>query len=92
MFTGKISPEQLSKWLNKLHLNNFSQVLSISMGVLPDLKVISHKSFREARPSFRKINLFKKLYHTLVRFMVHIISFADQYYKDQNYREKNEQL
>lgn len=88
MFTGKISPEQLSMWLNKLHLHNFSKVLSISMGVLPELKVITYKSFREARPSPGNMHLFKRLFKAMVRFMIEILSFADQYYQDQHIERK----
>jgi hypothetical protein len=88
MFTGKISPEQLSLWLKKLHLHNFSEVLSISMGVLPELKAITHKSFREARLSPRNINILKRLFKAMVRFMVQILSFADHYHQDQHIERK----
>ena len=88
MFTGKISPEQLSIWLTKLHLHNFSKVLSISMGVLPELKVITHKSYREARLSPGNIHFLKKLFNAIVGFMVQILSFADQYHQDQHIEQK----
>jgi len=88
MFTGKISPEQLSIWLKRLHLNNFSEVLSISMGVLPELKVITRESFREKNPSFKKTQLLKRFNNIIVNFMLRIVSFADQYYNDQKIKQK----
>lgn len=88
MFTGKISPERLSMWLKKLHLNNFSEVLSISMGVLPELKVITRKSLRQVRPSFQNTHLLKRFFDVIVRLMMQILSFADQYYHDQQIQRK----
>lgn len=75
-------------WLKKLHLNNFSEVLSISMGVLPELKVITRKSLRQVRPSFQNTHLLKRFFDVIVRLMMQILSFADQYYHDQQIQRK----
>jgi hypothetical protein len=92
MFTGKIAPEQLSIWLKKVHLRNFSDVLSVSMGVLPELKTITKESYHQSQNSITNDHFLKKIFNGIVRLLVKILNFADQYYQEQTFQQSNEQL
>lgn len=88
MVTGKTSPEQVSNLFKKMRLKNFSEVYSIAMTVLPDLKYIARNSFQHASSSPPDSHIFKKLYEKIVILMVGVLGLADQYYQNQNFHNK----
>ena len=88
MITGKMSPEQVSNMFKKIRLKNFSEVYSIAMTVLPDLNTVARESFRHTSSPTQNPHVFKRFYEKIVKMMVGTLGLADQYYRDQNFREK----
>ncbi|OGB70067.1 MAG: hypothetical protein A2Y94_01820 [Caldithrix sp. RBG_13_44_9] len=90
MFTNKISIQQISRSLQKIHLQRFSEVFSTALRVLPEVRVITHNTYREFKRTPRDKNIISHLYDWLVKLAVRILFFADQYYLDQLKHQKQE--
>ena len=90
MITGKISPEKLSHGLKKIRLHNFSEVYSVAMNVLPELKIITRNSFSRNQKDQQDNNIFAIFYQSLVIFMVNILNLAEKYYNDQSIEPKKQ--
>jgi hypothetical protein len=71
--------EQITKGLKKIRLNKFSDVLSISIGVLPEIRRITVNSFKDYRKSPRKKNIIFDSYHWIVKLFARILTFAHTY-------------
>ena len=90
MFIHKISLEQISRSLQKIRLQRFSEVFSTAMRVLPEVRVITSNTYREFKRTPRDKNILSHLYDWLVKLAVRILFFADQYYLDQLKQLKQE--
>lgn len=90
MFTNKISIEKIAAALQKIHLYHFSILFSTALRALPEIRVIAQNTYREFRRTPRHTNVFSHLYNWLVKLMVRIVYFADQYYLDQMKQQKQE--
>jgi len=90
MFTNKISIQEIASGLQKIHLYHFSILFSTALRALPEIRVIAQNTFSEFRRTPRHTNVFSHLYNWLVKLMVRIVYFADQYYLDQLKQQKQE--
>lgn len=79
MFTNRISINQISNGLKNLKLYKFGEVFSISMRVLPEIRLIILKSIEEFRQKPRKSNIFSELFGWAVNLMSQILNYANQY-------------
>lgn len=79
MFTHRITTEQIASGIKRIGLNKFSDVLSISIGVLPDIKRIAVNTFRDFKESPRQKNIIVDAYHWTVKLFARILIFAQTY-------------
>jgi energy-coupling factor transporter transmembrane protein EcfT len=90
MLTNKINIQQIGQSLHKIRLQRFSEVFSTALRVLPEVKVITHNTYREFKRTPRDKNIMSHLYDWLVKLTIRILYFADQYYLDQLKHQKQE--
>lgn len=90
MFTNKISIEEIASALQKIHLHHFSVLFSTAVRALPEMRVIVKNTYNEFRRTPRDTNILSHLYEWLVKLMVRIVFFADQYYLDHVKQQKQE--
>ena len=79
MFTNHISVEQMAAALQRIRLKQFSQVFSISMRALPEIRTIAVSTFQEYRQSPKRKNIFSESFDWLVKLVVRLLAYADQF-------------
>jgi hypothetical protein len=84
--TNHISIEQISQWLEGIKLKQFSQVFSISLHIMPEIKQITHLTLQECRNEMKSINVFRSIFYGMVRLVIRLLSLADTYYA-KNYKD-----
>ncbi len=79
MFTNHISVEQMAAALQRIRLNRFSEVFSISMRALPEIRIIAASTYREYRRTPKQKNLFSESFDWLVKLVVRLLTYADRF-------------
>ncbi len=77
IFTGHVSVDQMSEWLKKIRLKNFSEVFATAMHLLPTVKEISLRTFDEFRNSPKRLNLFAHVFNWTAKLIARLLFFAE---------------
>jgi hypothetical protein len=75
-FTSRISVDQMARVMANSRFKNFSQVFSLSMKALPDVKSITTETFHEYRRVSDGRNFLPNFYHYSIKLMVRILHYA----------------
>jgi hypothetical protein len=78
-FTSRISVEQIAQAMANSRFKRFSQVFSLSMQVLPEVKSITIHTFREYRDESDKKKFLPNIYDFSIKLMVRILHCAGNY-------------
>jgi len=78
-FTSRITVEQMAQAMANSRFKRFSQVFSLSMQVLPEVKSITINTFREYREASNRRNFLPNIYGYSIILMVRILHFASNY-------------
>lgn len=84
IITRNITTEQLVAGFQKIHLNQFSEVFSISMKMMPEIRGIFQRTFGEFRNSRGSRNIVAETYRFTIRLFVNILFFAEDYHRKIN--------
>lgn len=84
IITRKITTEQLVAAFQKIHLNQFSEVFSISMKMTPEIRKIFQRTFSEFRRSKGSKNIISETYRFTIKLFVNILFFAEDYHRKIN--------
>lgn len=79
MFTNRISIGQISHALNRIKMQKFGQVFTISMHTLPEIKKITLDTITEFRHTPRNQNIFIELYNYMIKLIVRVLIYAYHY-------------
>jgi hypothetical protein len=79
--------DHMSKGLQKIRLKKFSQVFSISLQTLPEVKDITSNTIKKFKQRPYRKNILSDFFNFMVQLTVNILNFADNYYLEK--RDKN---
>ena len=77
--TSRISVEQMAQWLASSRFKRFSQVFSLSMQALPEVRSITTETLRDYRKNSDGGNFFSNISSYSIRFMVRMLQFAGSF-------------
>ncbi len=77
IFTNHISIEQMSNWLKRVRLKNFSEVFATSMKMMPKVKEISLQTFEEFRHSPKNLNMFSQAFTWTAKLIARLLFFVE---------------
>ncbi|MBN2366155.1 MAG: hypothetical protein EH225_09235 [Calditrichaeota bacterium] len=78
--TSRISVEQMAQAMANSRFKRFSQVFSLSMQALPDVRSITNETLREFRHESTGRNFLSNLSDYAIKFMVRILHYAGSFY------------
>ena len=77
IFTHHISVEQMSAWLKRIRLKNFSEVFATAMQIMPTVKEISLRTFDDFRNAPKRLNLFAHIFNWAAKLIARLLFFVE---------------
>jgi hypothetical protein len=77
--TSRISVEQMAQWLASSRFKRFSQVFSLSMQALPEVRSITTETLRDYRKDSTGRNFLSNISNYSTKFMVRMLHFAGSF-------------